>query len=41
MPIDQTVNQPVAKPVAKQVVIAAFDFDGTLTQRDTLLRKNG
>ena len=27
----------VDKPLDKPVVIAAFDFDGTLTQRDTLL----
>ncbi len=28
---------PLDKPVAQPVVIAAFDFDGTLTQRDTLM----
>ena len=33
MPVDMPVN----KPVVKQVVVAAFDFDGTLTQRDTLI----
>ncbi|MFN5349325.1 MAG: HAD-IB family hydrolase [Polaromonas sp.] len=41
MPIDQTVNQPAVNPLAKpavnQLVIAAFDFDGTLTERDTLM----
>jgi phosphatidylglycerophosphatase C len=28
---------PVSKPIDKPLVIAAFDFDGTLTRRDTLL----
>ena len=28
---------PVDKPSAKPIVIAAFDFDGTLTKRDTFM----
>ena len=31
------LNESVGKPVNASVVIAAFDFDGTLTKRDTLL----
>ncbi len=37
MPVGQAVNQQVVKPMVKQAVVAAFDFDGTLTQRDTLM----
>ena len=28
---------PLNKPIAKPIVIAAFDFDGTLTKRDTFM----
>ena len=28
---------PLDKPIAKPIVIAAFDFDGTLTKRDTFM----
>jgi phosphatidylglycerophosphatase C len=33
MPVDKAVDKPVNRPV----VIAAFDFDGTLTRGDTLM----
>lgn len=37
MPVDSPADPPVDVLVNKPVVIAAFDFDGTLTQRDSLM----